>query len=84
MLLGLDTSCVTWQADVEGGSPTDFAVDVSKAVVLLDNAINSSQSQTGAFAGFLGCEKRFEQFFEGFLVHSGTIVADDNRHIIAG
>ena len=50
----------TGQVDVENSSRVDVAFHVNPAVVLLDDAKNGGQPQTGAFAHFLGGEKRFE------------------------
>ena len=75
---------VTGQIDRERCPLPRLAVHVDKTVVLLDDAIHSSQPQAGAFARVLGGEKRFEQFVQCFLVHTTAVIADGEPQIFPG
>ena len=72
------------QINFEGASLCGFAVDVDKAVVLLDDAINRGQAQPRAFADFLGCKKWFKNIGEMIFVHADAGVADRQQDILTG
>src|SRR5215469_17641210 len=46
--------------NLEGRTPSQFAIDPNKSAALLDHAINGGQTQACAFALRLGGEKRLE------------------------
>ena len=61
-----------------------FAVDRHSPAALLDDAIDCRQSQSGAFAGCLGGEKRLEHVGLCVGIHSMAGIADGEHRVLAG
>ncbi len=64
------------EVHAEEGALIDFAVNVKKAAVLLDDAIDRGQTHASALAVLLGGEKGFEDMFASLRVHAEAGVAD--------
>ena len=64
------------QINPEGGAASRFALHHHVSATLLDDAVDRRESQAGAFAFFLGGEKRLEDSRLRFFVHAHAGVAD--------
>ena len=51
-------------------------------IALFYDTIHNCQSQSRAFSNFLGGEKRFEDMFPDFIIHSATCLAYRKHHIM--
>src|SRR5204863_9521908 len=65
-----------WEKNLEGRSHHELADDLDPALVLLDDAIDGRQTETGAFANALGGEERLENVGERVRIHAATGIAD--------
>jgi hypothetical protein len=80
----------TWTGPFPSGKYTRNAVpfpgaviDIDKAFVLFDDAINGGQSKSGAAADFLGSEKRLKDVSERFVIHADAGVEDAQEDVIS-
>jgi len=72
------------EKESEGGTFADFAIHHNPALVLLNDAVDGGQPEAGAFAGFLGGEKGFEQMAQGRAVHATAGIGGCQTNKIAG
>src|SRR5690242_170030 len=73
-----------WQIDFEGCAVTQLARHHDVTAALLDDSINSGQSQTSAASGIFRSEERLEDAGLGLRIHADTAVGDGQKHVTAG
>ena len=69
------------QIDLEHGADAGFAVGPDESFILLHNAVDRCEPQSGAFAQWLGGVERFEDVRQMFGENSGAIVANRDESI---
>ena len=69
------------QENAERRALAEFAFDFDPAFVLLDDAVNRGEAEAGAFAEFLGGEKRLENARDIFRrnAHAGVGVGEADK-----
>jgi len=72
------------QVHTERAAFAKFAVNIDEAVVLLDDAVDGGQAESGSLADFLFRIEGFKNMRQGLLIHAATVIADSKHGIIAG
>src|SRR5437660_2673837 len=72
------------QVNLECCAMAGFTVDPDISSALLHDVVCGREPEACAFAGFLGCEERFEDTQAGSLVHAYSVVAYREHHVLTG
>jgi len=67
----------------EASAVAGGGVDMDEATALLDDAVDSGETEAGAFAGLLGGEERFEDAGLGGGVHAVTGVGNGEENVVS-
>jgi hypothetical protein len=77
------TYCCTRQDDPELGELAGLRIDLNRPAMLLDDdVVADREAKPGAFASWLGCEERVEQFVFHLGRNAGAVVANPDLDAI--
>ena len=71
------------EVNLESGAAADLAIDPDVTTILLENAVDGSESKAGPFSDLLGGEEGLKNSGDRGLVHADTSVADGEQDIVA-
>src|SRR5205807_4124808 len=73
---GFDNLGSSGEENFESGASANLAGDFNPSFVLFNNAINSGQTETGAFADFFGRKERLEDPPHSVGIHAAAGIGD--------